>query len=194
VTSFALSETQKFGHVTYFWNGNNSGYVNEDLEFYVEVPSDKVRFDEKPKMKAEEIADKALELLKSGKYRFGRINFANGDMVGHTGIPKAITTAVSTVDQCVAKLIEAVKEMNGIVVVTADHGNADVMFTEKKGKRTVSTAHSLNPVPLVIIDSGYQGEYTLADLEKKGLSNVAATLITLLGYEPPEDYDPSLIT
>ncbi len=193
VTSFALSETQKFGHVTYFWNGNNSGYVDEKLEYYTEVPSDKVRFDEKPKMKAEEITDKTIELLKSGKYRFGRINFPNGDMVGHTGVPEAIITAMTTVDRCTARLIETVKELNGITVVTADHGNAEEMYKVKNGKKTVMTSHSLNPVPFAIIDPAHQGEYTMADLKKRGLSNVAATLINLLGYEAPEDYDPTLI-
>jgi 2,3-bisphosphoglycerate-independent phosphoglycerate mutase len=194
VTSFAMSETQKYGHVTYFWNGNNSGYVNEKLEKYIEIPSDKIRFDQAPKMKAYEITEKAVELLKSGKYRFGRINFANGDMVGHTGIPKAIITAVETVDECVAKLIKVVQELKGVTIVTADHGNADEMFTVKKGKKIVSTAHSLNPVPFAVIDSCYRKEYVLATLPKKGLSNVAATLLNLLGFEKPEEYDPSLIS
>ena len=109
VTSFAVSETQKFGHVTYFWNGNRSGYINKNLETYVEVPSDKVRFDTAPKMKASEITEKVIELLKTGKFRFGRVNFANGDMVGHTGVPEAIITSVKTVDECLAKLIDQVK-------------------------------------------------------------------------------------
>ncbi|MEW5894699.1 MAG: 2,3-bisphosphoglycerate-independent phosphoglycerate mutase [Candidatus Omnitrophota bacterium] len=194
VTSFAMSETQKFGHVTYFWNGNKSGYINKDLELFVEIPSDRIQFDKAPKMKAEEITEKAAELLRSGKYRFGRINFANGDMVGHTGKREAIITAVETVDSCVCRLIDvAVKELGGIALVTADHGNADEMFTEKNGKKAVSTAHSLNPVPFAIVDGGYRGEYRMAELEKKGLSNVAATLLNLLGYEKPDDYDPSLI-
>lgn len=193
VRSFAISETQKYGHVTYFWNGNNSGYVNEVLEKYVEIPSDRIRFDQAPKMKAEEITRKTIELLRSGEYRFGRLNFANGDMVGHTGIPQAIITAVETVDQCVCELIKVVTELNGITVVTADHGNADEMFTVKNGKKTVSTAHSLNRVPLVIVDSGYKGEYRLAKLPKTGLSNVASTLLNLLGYAAPEDYDTPLV-
>ncbi|MFA5087402.1 MAG: 2,3-bisphosphoglycerate-independent phosphoglycerate mutase [Candidatus Omnitrophota bacterium] len=193
VRSFALSETQKFGHVTYFWNGNNSGYVNEKMEKYIEIPSDKIRFDQAPRMKAPEITDETIKLLKSGQYQFGRVNFANGDMVGHTGIPEAIITAVETVDGCVARLLKVVEELKGVVVVTADHGNADEMFTVKKGQKVVSTAHSLNPVPFVIVDPGYRGEYKMAPLAKRGLSNVAATLLYLLGYEKPEDYDPALI-
>ncbi len=145
-------------------------------------------------MKAPEITAEAVKLLKSGKFRFGRINFANGDMVGHTGVPAAIITAVKTVDECLAPLIEEIKAQKGIVVLTADHGNADEMFTVKKGVKTVSTAHSLNPVPFAIIDPGYQGEYELAKVENAGLANVAATILNLLGYKAPEDYEPSLIT
>jgi 2,3-bisphosphoglycerate-independent phosphoglycerate mutase len=193
VRSFAVSETQKYGHVTYFWNGNRSGYINERLETYVEIPSDKVRFDAAPKMKAREITDKAIELLRSGKFRFGRINFPNGDMVGHTGVPEAIITGVKTVDECLGALIEEVKAQKGIVIVTADHGNADEMFTVKKGVKTVSTAHSLNPVPFAIIDPSNHGDYQMAKVEKAGLANVAATILNLLGYQAPEDYEPSLI-
>jgi 2,3-bisphosphoglycerate-independent phosphoglycerate mutase len=193
VKSFAISETQKYGHVTYFWNGNRSGYIDDKMETYVEIPSDKVRFDAAPKMKAYEITDKAIELLKSGKYRFGRINFANGDMVGHTGVTEAIITSVKTVDECLGRLIEEVKRQNGIVMVTADHGNADEMFTVKKGVRTVSTAHSLNTVPFAILDPANKGEYEMAKLEKPGLANVAATVMNLLGYQAPADYQPSLI-
>lgn len=193
IRMFAISETQKYGHVTYFWNGNNSGYVDKKLETYVEVPSDRIRFDKAPGMKAPEITQKTIELLHSGSYKFGRLNFANGDMVGHTGVPQAIITAVETVDECLAKLIGVVQGLKGVTVVLADHGNADEMFTVKNGQRLVSTAHSLNPVPFAIVDSGYRGEYKMADLPQKGLSNVAATLFNLLGFEKPEDYDPSLI-
>ncbi len=194
IRSFAMSETQKFGHVTYFWNGNKSGYICKELETFLEITSDKIQFDRKPEMKAAEITDKAIELLRSGKYDFGRVNFANGDMVGHTGKPEAIKTAVSAVDRCVARLIEAVKELGGIVIVTADHGNAEEIYKEKNGEKSVMTAHSLNQVPFAIVDAGYQGEYRLSDVERPGLANVAATLMNLLGFEAPQDYEPSLIT
>lgn len=194
IKSFAISETQKYGHVTYFWNGNKSGYINKDLETYVEIPSDNVPFDQKPRMKAAEIADKACELLKTGDYKFGRINFPNGDMVGHTGVPEAIIESMEATDDAMAKLIKTVSELDGIVVVLADHGNADEMYTIKKGEKKVSTAHSLNPVPFAIVDKAYAGEYKIADLPVRGLSNVASTLLNLLGYEKPDDYDPSLIT
>ncbi len=193
IKSFAISETQKYGHVTYFWNGNRSGYVNEQLETYVEIPSDKIRFEEAPKMKAYEITDKTIELLKSGQYKFGRLNYPNGDMVGHTGVPAAIVTSLEAVDECVAKLLAVIKELNGIAVVLADHGNADEMFTVKNGKNQISTAHSLNPVPCAIVDSGYNGEYEMAKVNTPGLANVAATLLNLLGYEAPKEYAASLI-
>lgn len=192
-TMFAISETQKFGHVTYFWNGNCSGYLDKTLETYVEIPSDRIQFDKAPKMKAVEITDKTLEMLASGKFRFGRLNLANGDMVGHTGVMEAAIEAVETVDTCVGCLLKAVNMLGGVAIVTADHGNSDEMFSIKNGVRQVKTSHSLNPVPCWIVDSAFDGEYTMAGLETPGLSNVAATICNLLGYEAPEGYDPSLI-
>jgi len=194
IKTFAVSETQKFGHVTYFWNGNRSGYIDESVEKYVEIPSDRIEFDHAPQMKAKEITDTVIDLLKSGDYRFGRLNFPNGDMVGHTGMMDAAIVAVETVDKSVGELLDVIKEIGGVAVITADHGNADEMFTiDKKGVKSVKTAHSLNPVPFIIYDPLYQGEYRMADIKEKGLSNVAATLLNLLGYEKPEEYDPSLI-
>jgi len=193
VRSFAISETQKFGHVTYFWNGNRSGYIDEILETYVEIPSDNVPFDQAPAMKAEEITDRTIELMRSGDYRFGRLNFANGDMVGHTGNLDATVSAMETVDRCLARLLEAVEELDGILVFTADHGNAEDMFTEKNGERLTKTSHSLNPVPFVIHDPGYREEYRMASVDAPGLTNIAATLLNLLGYDAPGDYQPSLI-
>jgi 2,3-bisphosphoglycerate-independent phosphoglycerate mutase len=194
VSSFAVSETQKFGHVTYFWNGNRSGYIDESLEKYIEIPSDRIQFDKAPRMKAIEIRDAVITLLETGKYRFGRLNFANGDMVGHTGVMDAAITAVETVDRCVGELLDVVKKLDGIAVVTADHGNADVMFTiEKDGTKSVKTSHTLNPVPFVIVDSQYNGEYRMAQLRERGLSNVASTILNLLGYEKVGDYEQSLI-
>ncbi len=193
IPSFAISETQKYGHVTYFWNGNKSGYINENLETYVEIPSDKIEFDKAPKMKAYEITEKSIELLQSGKYKFGRINFANGDMVGHSGIMEAAITAVEAVDECLGKILEVVKELNGVALITADHGNADEMFSVSKGVKAPKTSHTLNPVPFVIVDSGYTGDYEIAKIENPGIANIAGTLLNFLGYENVEDYEPSLI-
>ena len=194
VTQFALSETQKFGHVTYFWNGNRSGYIDETRELYMEIPSDKVPFDQRPWMKAAEIADETIRLLETGAYRCGRINFANGDMVGHTGNLEAAVVAVEAVDRSLKRILTIVEQTRGIALVTADHGNSDEMFTLKGGERIVKTAHTLNPVPLIVYDPGYSGEYNLrTDMEAAGLSNIAATVFRLLGFEPPEDYDEALI-
>lgn len=194
VTSFAVSETQKYGHVTYFWNGNRSGYIDRSLETYVEIPSDRIQFHKAPQMKAKEITEEAVAMLRQGNYRFGRLNFANGDMVGHTGVMEAAVTAAETVDGCVGKLLSAMDELGGIAVVTADHGNLDKMFTvTRDGKRIPKTAHTLNPVPFAIYDPDFKEEYEMAPLKKRGLSNVAATLVNLLGFEKPEEYDPSLI-
>ncbi len=184
VTSFAISETQKYGHVTYFWNGNRSGYVDKTLETYVEILSDRIPFDQAPKMKAYDITQKTLELLRSGLYRFGRVNFPNGDMVGHTGVMDAAVMACEVTDECVGILIDEVARLGGIAVVLADHGNADDM---------TRTAHTLNPVPFAIVDSGYQNDYNLRDIPQAGLANVAATLCNLLGFEAPAHYEPSLI-
>jgi len=193
VKSFAISETQKYGHVTYFWNGNKSGYVCEENETYVEIPSDKIEFDKAPRMKADEITDKTIEFLKSDKYQFGRINYPNGDMVGHTGSTEAAIVAMETVDECLGKLLPVIDEVGGIVVVIADHGNADVMFTEKNGVRTPKTSHTLNAVPFVIYDPGFNNDYKMADVDVPGLTNVTGTLLNLLGYKNVKDYDKSLI-
>ncbi|MBK7980648.1 MAG: 2,3-bisphosphoglycerate-independent phosphoglycerate mutase [Ignavibacteriae bacterium] len=193
LNTFAISETQKFGHVTYFWNGNKSGYVCEEKETYIEIPSDKIEFDKAPRMKADEITDKTIELLRSGKYQFGRINYPNGDMVGHTGVIDAVIKAVEAVDEGLGKLLPVIDEIGGIALITADHGNADEMFTESKGVRTPKTAHTLNPVPFIIYDPNFKGEYKMATLTTPGLTNIAGTILNLLGYENVQDYDKSLV-
>ncbi len=193
VVSFAVSETQKFGHVTYFWNGNRSGYIDASLETYVEVPSDNVEFDTTPAMKVREITDEVIDLLRSGRYRFGRLNFPSGDMVGHTGNLDATVDAMEVIDECMARLLAVITELDGVLVYTADHGNADVMYTEANGVRSPKTSHTLSPVPFAIFDPNYDGEYHMAARAAPGLANVAATLFNLLGYEPPADYLPSLI-
>ena len=193
ITSFAVSETQKFGHVTYFWNGNRSGYLDESLETYLEIPSDNVEFNNAPAMKAREITDATIELLRSGNFRFGRINLANGDMVGHTGDLEATEEAMVVIDQCLVQIRETIDDLNGVLIFTADHGNADVMFTEKDGVRTPKTSHTLNAVPFAIHDPGFDGEYAMAPPAGAGLANVAATVMNLLGFEAPADYEPSLV-
>lgn len=195
VTSFAVSETQKYGHVTYFWNGNKSGYVDENLELFVNLPSDDVPFEQRPWMKGAEITDATIEAVKSGKYKFIRLNYPNGDMVGHTGKPDSVRIAVETVDLCLSRLLPVVEKAGGILAITADHGNADLLFTMKKdGKREPHVAHTLNPVPFIIKDFSGANRFAMAGVGKPGLSNVAATLLNLLGFQEPAAYDPSLIT
>lgn len=196
VRSYAISETQKFGHVTYFWNGNKSGYVDEKMEYYDEIRSDDVPFQQRPWMKAAEITDVVIEAIQKGEYKFIRLNYANGDMVGHTGMPSAVRIAVEAVDLCLGRLLPVIEKAGGIAVITADHGNADLLYTEKKGVREPHMAHTLNPVPFIIKDYSGANAFRLAPVESPGLSNVAATLLNLLGYaapEAPNAFDPSLI-
>lgn len=193
LTSYAISETQKFGHVTYFWNGNKLGYIDEKLEKYVEVPSDVIEFDIRPWMKAEEITAKVIETIRSGKYNFIRLNYPNADMVGHTGVEAAVRIAVETVDLCLGRLLAALKKAGGTAFITADHGNADIMWTEKNGRRVPMVSHTLNPVPFVIKDYSGANPLALSKVENPSLTHVAATLCNLLGYEAPEGYDSSLV-
>jgi 2,3-bisphosphoglycerate-independent phosphoglycerate mutase len=193
VTSYALSETQKFGHVTYFWNGNRSGYIDANLEYYEEVPSDKVRFEERPWMQAGPITDKAIDAILSEKYRFIRLNYPNGDMVGHTGVPQAVRLAVESVDLSLKRLLKAVEKAGGIAVILADHGNADCMWTEKNGVRQAMVAHTKNPVPFIVVNFCERLKVTGSGAPHPGLANVAASLCQLLGFQPPANYEPSLV-
>ena len=199
----AISETQKFGHVTYFFNGNRAEKFSDSLEDYVEIPSDRVPFEERPWMKGAEITDKVIEAMGSGQYRFIRVNYPNGDMVGHTGIFPAVKIAVEAVDLCLGRLLPAIQKANGILVISADHGNSDDMYehakdgsvkTDKKtGLPKAKTAHSLNPVPAIIYDPANLAKAKLTDKTGLGISSLAATCLNLLGYQTPEGYDPSLV-
>ncbi|CCW70080.1 unnamed protein product [Phytomonas sp. Hart1] len=203
VRIFACSETQKFGHVTYFWNGNRSGKLDENQETFQEIESDRVQFNLKPRMKATEITEAATKALLSGNYDVVRINFPNGDMVGHTGDLAATITAVEAVDEGLAKLAKAVDAVNGIFLITADHGNSDDMAQrDKKGKPLKGpdgavlplTSHTLSPVPLFLGGAGLDPRVEFrVDLPMAGLANVTATFLNLLGFEAPEDYEPSLV-
>ncbi|MBC8207874.1 MAG: 2,3-bisphosphoglycerate-independent phosphoglycerate mutase [Desulfobulbaceae bacterium] len=193
ISSMAVSETQKYGHVTYFWNGNKSGYIDAILEEYVELPSDRVTFDQRPWMRAAEITDITVEAIRAGTTKFVRLNLANGDMVGHTGDPAAVRIAVETVDLCLRRILKALKEAGGVAVITADHGNADCMWTDKNGVRTAMVAHTRNPVPLIIQNYSDKNSFQLQGIARPGLANVAATLCTVLGLEAPSDYELSLL-
>lgn len=201
IAQFACSETQKFGHVTYFWNGNRSGKF--EGETWQEVPSDVVPFEQRPWMKAAEIADAMIAALQSGQYKTLRCNFANGDMVGHTGNFRAATLAIEAVDLQLDRLLKAVDAAGGVALITADHGNADEMYEldkktkqpaqNKDGSFKAKTAHTLNPVPLILYDNVSGGKLGLRQAEKAGLSNIAATVANLLGLEKHAAWDESLL-
>ncbi len=205
VTQLAISETQKYGHVTYFWNGNRSGMFDDATETYIEIPGDNVPFEQRPWMKAAEITDRLITELRTGRHQFARVNYANGDMVGHTGAFDATVLAVQTVDLQLARLAKAVAELKGILVVTADHGNADEMFQRDKkgvvlrdkvsGQPVVKTSHSLNAVPFLIDDSMRGDRYEIDPDRARtaGIANVTATCFELLGFVPPDDLEPSLL-
>lgn len=198
----AASETQKYGHMTYFWNGNRSDPFDPATETYIDIPSDQVEFDKAPRMKAAETADYVVEALHEGNYTFLRSNLAGGDMVGHTGNFEATITAVEAVDAAIGRIAEATEAAGGVLVITADHGNSeDMVERDKAGQPRTSpdgtplwkTAHSTNPVPLHVVDySGAQWQ-AIPDVEAPGLSNLAATLLVLLDLPVPEDYRPALI-
>ena len=202
IAQFACSETQKFGHVTYFWNGNRSNKF--DGETWLEVPSDIVPFEQRPWMKAAEITDAMIAALQSGKYKTLRCNFANGDMVGHTGSFRAATMAIEAVDLSLARLLPVIDALGGVALITADHGNADEMYElDKKTKQPAQnpdgsfkakTAHTLNPVPLILYDNVSGGKLGLKQTEQAGLSNIAATTANLLGFEKHAKWDESLLT
>ena len=205
VAQYAISETQKYGHVTYFWNGNKSGKFSEELETYVEIPSDIVPFEQRPWMQCALITDALIDALKSGKYPCLRVNFPNGDMVGHTGSLAATICSLEALDLQLGRILSVVDELHGVALITADHGNADEMAEldkktgapklNKDGSYKAKTSHTLNPVPLVIYDNFYADAYTVKeDRGTFGLSNVAATAVNLLGYEAPAMWDESVLT
>ena len=203
ISQLAISETQKYGHVTYFWNGNKSGKFDDSLETYIEVPSDVVPFEQRPWMKCAEITDKLIECLESGKYASLRVNFPNGDMVGHTGNILATRCSMEALDLQLKRLLEVVDKLHGVALITADHGNADEMYecdkkgmpkAGKDGSFKAKTSHTLNPVPFIIYDNYYSDKYEIkADNGQFGLSNVAATAVNFLGYSAPDMWDESVI-
>ena len=194
---FRLSETQKFAHVTFFYNGGYREPLDPLQENYHFIASDKIpSFAERPAMKAPGISKKAVEFINSGEYQYGLINFANADMVGHTGDFQATVRAVEAVDAALDNIVRAIDAVNGLLVITADHGNADEMLiSNQNGTLEISTKHSLNPVPFLIYDPLYNGDYRLKPFGQdynNNLSNIAATNFLLLGQAVPDDLAPSL--
>ena len=188
INEYAISETQKFGHVTYFWNGNKIDKFSEELETYEKIESDIIPFDEKPEMKAYEITDKFIEAIKSNKYEFLRCNFPNGDMVGHTGNFEATVKSMEAVDENIGRIMKACDETNSILLVIADHGNAEEMLDEKG---VAKTSHSTNPVPFIIYGNDIQNiKFKIGDF---GLANLASTITDLLGIEKNPVWKESMI-
>jgi 2,3-bisphosphoglycerate-independent phosphoglycerate mutase len=162
-----------------------------------------VPFEERPWMKCAEITDKVLEAIESGKYAFIRLNYPNGDMVGHTGVYQAVVAGMEGMDLQLGRLRRSIEKAGGVMILTADHGNSDDMYEHDKksgavtrkadGTPRAKTSHSLNPVPCVLFDPECRGEYEAALREGLGISSLAATCIELLGYEAPSDYDKSVL-
>jgi 2,3-bisphosphoglycerate-independent phosphoglycerate mutase len=202
ISQYAISETQKYGHVTYFWNGNKSGKFDDKLEVYKEIPSDVVPFEQRPWMKAAEITDELINAIITGKHRTLRVNYANGDMVGHTGSFQSAVIAIETLDISLSRLLPVIDKAQGVALITADHGNADEMFElDKKGNPMpdgnggfkAKTSHTLNPVPCILYDNQSNGALRLRTDKKFGLSALAATTVNLLGYDGPSGWDDSLL-
>ena len=188
IRQYAISETQKYGHVTYFWNGNKASKFNEELETYELIPSDNISFDKCPEMKSYEITDKLIEAIDSKKYDFLRINFPNGDMVGHTGNYIATIKAVEAVDVNLGRIMECVNKNDAILIVIADHGNAEEMLDKNN---VIKTSHTTNPVPFIIYGNN------ISDIMIKegtfGLANVASSVTTLLDINKNPLWEESII-
>ena len=202
IKQFRLTETQKYPHVTFFFNGGYRQPLDEAMEDYILIPSDKgVSFADTPAMKAPEIADKAVELVASGEYGFGLINLANADMVGHCGRMEPAIAAIESVDAAVGRIIDALQAAGGAALITADHGNAEEMLVyNSAGEPEACTKHSLNPVPCILFDADYDGSYTLRQPDgddspqhRPGLAHLAATLFDAMDLPVPDDLYPSLI-
>lgn len=171
-----IAETEKYAHVTYFFNGGEEVPFDGEDRCLIPSPRDAATYDEQPEMSAFEVTDQVVSKIKNGNYHFIVINFANMDMVGHTGIMEAAVKAVETVDSCVGRVVDAFLEHGGSVVLTADHGNSEQMADENGGAHT---AHTLNPVPLVLIDRHFRGK----KLNEGSLADIAPTILEVMGLE-----------
>ncbi len=176
-----IAETEKYAHVTFFFNGGVEEPNEGETRTLVNSPKDVATYDLKPQMSAYEVCDKLVEAIKSGEYDVIIINFANPDMVGHTGVEAAAIKAVEAVDECVGKAVEAIKEVNGQMFICADHGNAEQLIDYETG--APFTAHTTNPVPFIIVNA--DPAYTLR--EGGCLADIVPTLIEMMGMQQPEE-------
>jgi 2,3-bisphosphoglycerate-independent phosphoglycerate mutase len=193
-TQLHMSETEKYAHISYFFNGGVE--KPHEGELFFNIPSPKVfDYSDTPAMSAEVIRDEAVNRIESGKYNFVMMNFANPDMLGHTGDFDATVESIQIMDKCVRDVIDAIQKMGGDFIITADHGNCEEMIDESTNE--VNTSHSINPVPLIICNEGKKIEYDRDDAVKIGtgedsvergiLADVAPTILGLMGLEPTED-------
>jgi 2,3-bisphosphoglycerate-independent phosphoglycerate mutase len=179
LTQLRIAETEKYAHVTFFFNGGRETVFPGEERIL--VPSPKVAtYDEQPEMSAPEVTDKVVAAIQSGKFDVVVLNYANTDMVGHTGIEAAAEHAVEAVDACLGRLSQAVEAAGGTLVVTADHGNAEMMRDPETG--APHTAHTLNPVPFLMVNA----PSAVRQVENGRLADVAPTLLALMGLKQPE--------
>lgn len=176
-----IAETEKYAHVTFFFNGGVEEPNEGEDRILVNSPKDVATYDLKPQMSAYEVCDRLVEAIRSGKYDVVIINFANPDMVGHTGVLEAAKKAVEAVDECVGKAVEAVKEVDGALFICADHGNAEQLIDYETGEPF--TAHTTNQVPFILVN--YDENYTLR--ENGCLADIVPTLIEIMGKEQPAE-------
>jgi 2,3-bisphosphoglycerate-independent phosphoglycerate mutase len=185
IAQLHVAETEKYAHVTYFFNGGEEDEYDGEEHLLVDSPRDVPTYDEKPEMSAAAATDAFVQRWSEGDFGFGIINFANPDMVGHTGVIEAAVKAIETVDECLGRVLEAVEHSDGVSLVTADHGNADHMLEEDGSP---NTAHSMNPVPLIVTAD-------IGDLREGGvLADVAPTILDLLGCNTPPEMTGEKLT
>ena len=175
-----IAETEKYAHVTFFFNGGVEAPNDGEDRFMIPSP-DVATYDLQPEMSAEAVCDTLIDKIRSGKYDVIIANFANADMVGHTGVDDAAVKAVAFLDECIGRVVEAIKEADGQLFICADHGNAEVMADEKTGEPW--TAHTTNPVPFILVN--YDPAYTLR--EGGCLADIVPTLIEMMGMEKPAE-------
>jgi 2,3-bisphosphoglycerate-independent phosphoglycerate mutase len=180
IAQLRIAETEKYAHVTYFFNGGNEAVFAEEQRIMIPSPREVATYDKKPGMSADEVAQTACEQIASGKFEFIVLNFANMDMVGHTGILDAAIQACETVDRCVQKVVEAVWKTNGIAFVTADHGNCEQMIA---GDGSPHTAHTLNPVPFILAGERLKG----TRIHDGILGDISPTVLKVLGIPQPAE-------
>ncbi len=180
IPQLRIAETEKYAHVTYFFNGGNEKVFDQEKRILIPSPRDVATYDEKPQMSALELAEKACDKIRSEEFEFIILNFANMDMVGHTGILEAAIKGCETVDKCVQKVVEAIWKTGGVALVTADHGNSEQMIADDGSPHT---AHTLNPVRLILAGNNFKD----ISIKDGVLGDIAPTVLKILNIEQPSE-------